>query len=66
MRDGKQNAQWDHTAALICHVRLAAGDKETDFRKYHPFYQDAFKAAQNAKARAAFRKLGQQFRSGKQ
>ena len=28
---------WDHTAALITHVRLAANDKHASVDKYHPY-----------------------------
>lgn len=37
MQHGKRSAQWDHTAALITHIRLSAGDKSAKATNYHPF-----------------------------
>jgi hypothetical protein len=37
MQRGKRSAQWDHTAALITHIRLAAGDKKAKPQAYHPY-----------------------------
>lgn len=37
MQLGKRSALWDHTAALIVHIRLSAGDKHAAMEKYHPY-----------------------------
>jgi len=37
MQRGKRSSQWDHTAALITHIRLSAGDKSAKSENYHPY-----------------------------
>lgn len=33
----EKSAQWDHTAAIITHIRLSAGDKSAKSDQFHPF-----------------------------
>ena len=37
MQRGQRSARWDHTAALITHIRLAAGDKKAKPQAFHPY-----------------------------
>lgn len=40
MREGKRSADWDHTAALITHLRKCHGDKKAEFALFHPYLDD--------------------------
>ncbi len=37
MVEGKRHSQWDHTAALILHMRRCQGDKTIKFQTLHPY-----------------------------
>ncbi|HBE68514.1 MAG TPA: hypothetical protein DDW52_10240 [Planctomycetaceae bacterium] len=39
MLHGHRESAWNHTAALICNIRLAAGDRNAKPEKYHPLAQ---------------------------
>lgn len=36
---GHRESQWLHTAAIITHIRLSAGDKQAKLEKYNPYSQ---------------------------
>jgi len=40
MQAGKRSAAWDHTAALITHLRKCHGDKKAEFATFHPYIED--------------------------
>jgi hypothetical protein len=31
-----RSGAWNHTAAIVTHLRLAAGDKDAKFEAFHP------------------------------
>lgn len=37
MQHGLRESQWNHTAAIIKHVRLAMGDKQAKSVEYNPY-----------------------------
>jgi hypothetical protein len=53
MQRGKRTADWDHTAALITHIRKCNGDKTCKMQDFHPY------ATENgaADARRQFKEL---------
>jgi uncharacterized protein YeaO (DUF488 family) len=40
MQAGKRSAAWDHTAALITHLRKCHGDKKAEFAQFQPYIDD--------------------------
>lgn len=49
MQAGARTAAWDHTAALITHLRLVNGDKDANFEQFHP---DTAREFQRAKLKS--------------
>lgn len=56
MREGRSQAEWDTTSAMIANIRLAAGSKKEDPRDYHPLYVEQKRDAK----KQAFRKFVRQ------